>query len=148
VIVRRGLVTAEKPAIALPGTPLQFEGFQFDWDEESIEAQAFLARRVEMPAAKYVNKSEATTTESGELKAVLEQTINRLDQANDIRSGVLLAPDLWRAQRDQATDVRGVMRPILFAPASKPVVDLIPEMRQQRTKMAVVVDEFGGRPVW
>jgi magnesium and cobalt transporter len=31
-----------------------------------------------------------------------------------------------------------------FAPASKAVEDLIPEMRQQRTKMAIVVDEFGG----
>jgi CBS domain containing-hemolysin-like protein len=31
-----------------------------------------------------------------------------------------------------------------FAPASKPVEDLIPEMRRQRTKMAIVVDEFGG----
>jgi len=58
--------------------------------------------------------------------------------------GVLLAPDLWRAQRDGATNIRGVMRPVLFAPASKPLVDLIPEMRRRRTKMAVVVDEFGG----
>jgi CBS domain containing-hemolysin-like protein len=36
------------------------------------------------------------------------------------------------------------MRPIPFAPASKAVEDLIPEMRGQRTKMAIVVDEFGG----
>src|SRR5690606_21157526 len=34
--------------------------------------------------------------------------------------------------------------PLPFAPASKPVEDLIPEMRQQRTKMAIVLDEFGG----
>jgi CBS domain containing-hemolysin-like protein len=31
-----------------------------------------------------------------------------------------------------------------FAPSSKPVEDLIPEMRAQRVKMAIVVDEFGG----
>ena len=36
------------------------------------------------------------------------------------------------------------MRQPQFAPASKAVEDLIPEMRGQRTKMAIVLDEFGG----
>jgi putative hemolysin len=58
--------------------------------------------------------------------------------------GVVLARDLWRADRDGISQVRDVVRPVPFAPASKPVEDLIPEMRQQRTKMAIVVDEFGG----
>jgi CBS domain containing-hemolysin-like protein len=58
--------------------------------------------------------------------------------------GVVLARDLWRAEQTGATDLSEVMRAVPFAPASKPVEDLIPEMRQQRTKMAIVVDEFGG----
>ena len=58
--------------------------------------------------------------------------------------GVLLARDLWRAQRDGAENIAGIVRAVPFAPASKPVEDLIPEMRRQRTKMAIVVDEFGG----
>ncbi len=58
--------------------------------------------------------------------------------------GVILARDLWRADRDGTRDVRDILRPVPFAPASKPVEDLIPEMRKQRTKMAIVVDEFGG----
>ena len=37
-----------------------------------------------------------------------------------------------------------VTRSVPFALASKPVDDLIPEMREQRTKMVIVVDEFGG----
>jgi CBS domain containing-hemolysin-like protein len=36
------------------------------------------------------------------------------------------------------------MRPIPFAPEGKPVEDLIPEMRSRRSKMVIVVDEFGG----
>jgi CBS domain containing-hemolysin-like protein len=37
-----------------------------------------------------------------------------------------------------------VIRPVPFAPSSKRVEHLIPEMRAQLTKLAIVVDEFGG----
>jgi putative hemolysin len=68
---------------------------------------------------------------------VFEENLDRI-------VGVLLARDLWRAKRDGATHIRDITRSVPFAPASKPVEDLIPEMRKQRTKMAIVVDEFGG----
>jgi putative hemolysin len=58
--------------------------------------------------------------------------------------GILLARDLWRAHRNGVQDVRQIVRPVHFAPSSKPVEDLIPEMRLQRNRMAIVVDEFGG----
>ena len=41
-------------------------------------------------------------------------------------------------------DIRQVTRPIQFAPAAKPVDDLIREMRTDRVKMVIVLDEFGG----
>ena len=58
--------------------------------------------------------------------------------------GVILARDLWQAMRDGKETIPEILRPVPFAPASKPVEDLIPEMREQRTKMCIVVDEFGG----
>lgn len=58
--------------------------------------------------------------------------------------GVVLGRDVWRAQRDGELSLEDVTRPLPFAPASKPVEDLIPEMRARLTKMAIVVDEFGG----
>jgi putative hemolysin len=58
--------------------------------------------------------------------------------------GVLLARDLWRAAREGISDVRGLVRPAAFVPFSKPVEDLIRQMREQRIKMAIVLDEFGG----
>jgi len=58
--------------------------------------------------------------------------------------GILLARDLWRAERDGVTDIASVVRPPSFSPASKAVEDLIPEMRAQRNKMVIVLDEFGG----
>ncbi len=58
--------------------------------------------------------------------------------------GILLARDLWRADREGLQEIRTIMRPPIFVPESKPVEALIPEMRHQRIKMAIVLDEFGG----
>jgi CBS domain containing-hemolysin-like protein len=59
-------------------------------------------------------------------------------------TGLLLARDLWRANRDGITDITDIVRPVQFLPTTKLVEDLIPEMRIQRAKMAIVIDEFGG----
>ncbi len=58
--------------------------------------------------------------------------------------GILLARDLWRADQEGVEEARTIMRPVQFAPATKPVDDLIREMRTERIKMVIVVDEFGG----
>lgn len=58
--------------------------------------------------------------------------------------GILLARDLWRADRDGQQTIREIARPAQFSPATKAVEDLIEEMREQRTKMVIVLDEFGG----
>jgi CBS domain containing-hemolysin-like protein len=59
--------------------------------------------------------------------------------------GVLLARDALRAVReDPASIVASVMRPAYFVPETKPVEDLIREMRVERLNMAIVIDEFGG----
>ena len=58
--------------------------------------------------------------------------------------GVLLARDLWRADREGVRDLREIMRSPRFVPSSKPVEDLMREMRSERIKLAIVLDEFGG----
>ena len=58
--------------------------------------------------------------------------------------GILLARDLWRADRQGETDIRDIARPPSYAPAGKPVDELIREMRQKRFNMVIVVDDFGG----
>ena len=58
--------------------------------------------------------------------------------------GILLARDLWRAARDGIDGVRGIARPVRFVPHSKPVEELIREMRAERARMIIVLDEFGG----
>ncbi|CAN5837764.1 hypothetical protein BH23GEM8_BH23GEM8_09110 [soil metagenome] len=58
--------------------------------------------------------------------------------------GILLARDLWKADRKGIVELREVLRDPIFVPESKSVEQLIREMRLQRVKMAVVLDEFGG----
>ncbi|HET9982049.1 MAG TPA: hemolysin family protein [Longimicrobiales bacterium] len=58
--------------------------------------------------------------------------------------GVVLARDVWRAQRDGKPPLEELVRPVPFVPETKSVEDLLREMQAQRIHMAVVVDEFGG----
>ncbi|MEC9356041.1 MAG: hemolysin family protein [Gemmatimonadota bacterium] len=68
---------------------------------------------------------------------VYEETVDNI-------TGILVARDVWRASHSGIQDLNRLIRNVPFAPASKPVEDLIPEMRAERVKMAIVVDEFGG----
>ncbi len=50
--------------------------------------------------------------------------------------------ELQEAEREDRT-VRGLVRPILFVPETKPVSDLMRQMQQENTHMVIVVDEYG-----
>lgn len=62
--------------------------------------------------------------------------------------GVLFAKDLLMAyhngNRERYKTVTDLMRPVHFVPETKQANDLLKEMRQKRTHMAIVVDEYGG----
>ncbi len=87
------------------------------------------------------------STVEGVIEIMLEEGHLRLPvyaESIDKVTGLLLARDLWRAHRDGVTDISEILRPVQFLPATKLVEDLIPEMRAHRSKMAIVIDEFGG----
>jgi magnesium and cobalt exporter, CNNM family len=93
---------------------------------------------VAIPSDATVETAKELMLYKGHLRLpVYEESLDRI-------VGVILARDLWRADRDGVTHIKSIVRSVPFAPASKPVEDLIPEMRRQRTKLAIVVDEFGG----
>lgn len=52
---------------------------------------------------------------------------------------LLLELEAGRAQ----VPVEGTMRPVLYVPETKPVVDLLEEMQQGRSQLAVVLEEYG-----
>ena len=93
---------------------------------------------VAVPAGATVAEAMDVMLDRGKLRLpVYEDSLDRI-------VGILLARDLWRAARDGDQDIRGIVRPAPFAPASKAVVELIQEMRASRNKMVIVVDEYGG----
>jgi CBS domain containing-hemolysin-like protein len=93
---------------------------------------------VAVPVTASVRTAKDVMLDDGHLRLpVFEESLDRI-------VGILLARDLWRADRDGVDEIRGIVRPPFFAPSGKPVEDLIPEMRKQRVKMAIVLDEFGG----
>jgi magnesium and cobalt transporter len=60
--------------------------------------------------------------------------------------GVLLAKDLlvfWR-QPPETWDLGQVLRPAYFIPESKKISDLLRDLVERKTPMAIVIDEYGG----
>ncbi len=93
---------------------------------------------VGIPLYATVEDAKALMLDEGHLRLpVYDGTLDQI-------VGLLLARDLWQADRGGVTHIDDIIRPILFTPTSKSVEDLLPEMRQKRTKMMVVLDEFGG----
>jgi CBS domain containing-hemolysin-like protein len=83
----------------------------------------------------------------GAKRAFLEQGHSRLPvygEGLDEVLGVVLARDAWRAREEGVTDLGVVMRDPRFVPETKPVEDMIREMRAGRYNLAIVVDEYGG----
>jgi len=68
---------------------------------------------------------------------VYEETIDEI-------VGIITVSDLLRARQQPDADLRSILRQPRFVPESKPVEDLIREMRRDRISMAVVIDEYGG----
>lgn len=59
--------------------------------------------------------------------------------------GILYAKDLlkyWNA-RGELTDVRQLLHPVFFVPEGKKLMDLLKEFRERRTKIAIIIDEYG-----
>lgn len=108
---------------------------------DEVEIDEVMTPRTDMvavPVESSVEEAMGVMLDRGHLRLpVFEENLDKV-------VGILLARDLWRAHRDGVEKIDEVMRPPQFAPASKPVDDLIREMRNERVKMVIVVDEFGG----
>ena len=93
---------------------------------------------VAIPRDATVEEAIGIMLEEGHLRLpVYAESIDKIE-------GLLLARDLWRGHRDGVTEIAEIVRPVQFLPTTKLVEDLIPEMRDRRAKMAIVIDEFGG----
>lgn len=83
------------------------------------------------------------------LPIIIESAHSRFPVIGENRDeviGILLAKDLlpYVGQREEAFNIRDLLRPALIIPESKRLDMLLKEFRSSRNHMAVVVDEYGG----
>jgi magnesium and cobalt transporter len=81
------------------------------------------------------------------LKIVQEQPFARFpvygENLDDIR-GFIQARDIIGFDSSQKFSVRKLLKPILFAPHSIPVLDLLLKMQDKKTPIVAIIDEYGG----
>ncbi len=94
--MRSGEVLADRPTIAVPGEMFSFEGFEELKEMPDAEPFVALARRISIPPSKYVNRPEATERRQGQLAEEIQRIVSRLENDNDVRTGVIAAPErVW-----------------------------------------------------
>lgn len=113
-----------------------------------LEMDETVAREVMVPRIDMVTLDVNTPLREA-LDTIIEAGHSRIpvyEGAVDAIVGVLYAKDLLKCFRDQRMDVqiRELLRPPYFIPASKKVTALLREMQQQRVHLAIVIDEYGG----
>ncbi len=90
---------------------------------------------------------DATISVDAAADAILAARHSRLpvyEENLDHVVGLVLARDVWEAQREGVTELASVVRSATFVPQSKTVEDLLRDMQREQIHIAVVVDEFGG----
>jgi len=106
-----------------------------------------VVREVMTPRPNIVAISADATLEQLRQLVINEQysRIPVYEQNIDQVIGFVHVRDMFELQEVDREDrtVRGLVRPILFVPETKPVSDLMRQMQQENTHMVIVVDEYG-----
>ncbi len=107
-----------------------------------------VAREVMIPKPDIVGLPEGSTVGDA-LKAVQETGFSRFPLYRgdlDTILGIVSVKDLMQLalEGNLDTDLTKVARPAYFVPETKKVLDLFEELRERRSAMAFVVDEYGG----
>jgi CBS domain containing-hemolysin-like protein len=92
---------------------------------------------------------ETDTPPGDAVRLHIERGLSRIplyDKNIDTIVGIIYVKDLFRylADGELPETLREIAHRPFFVPDSKRIDDLLAEMRQQRTHMAIVVDEYGG----
>ncbi len=99
-VVRKGSVIIQKPSLILPTGLPQFEGFEAQKElhiDESKLADFFLVRGVNLPSLKYNNTTYSLDLFGGSLKRAVQYFQQRLQQAEDVETGLIVGPeDCWQ----------------------------------------------------
>ncbi|MEE1114195.1 MAG: hemolysin family protein [Eubacterium sp.] len=105
------------------------------------EAQDILTPRIDITAI------EVTTSEQEIADVFADSGYSRLpvyEEDIDHIIGTLNQKDFYTKAYGRGKDIRPIVRPVVFIPEHKHIGVLLREMQQQKTHMAVVLDEYGG----
>ncbi|MBW3551862.1 MAG: hemolysin family protein [Gemmatimonadetes bacterium] len=111
----------------------------FDLSETSAgEVMTPRTEMVAIPASYTVEQAaDVILTEGHSRLPVYEDSLDHV-------VGVVLAREVWRAQRAGVLDLTPLVRSATFVPEGKSVENLLRDMQKDRIHLAIVVDEFGG----
>ena len=116
--------------------------------ESIFEFKDTLVREIMVPRLEMVGV-ELNTPLNQIVSLLLDSGHSRLpvfDGDIDHIKGILLAKDLlvfWQTP-EETWDLTRVLRPIFFVPESKKISDLLRDLVERKTAIAIVIDEYGG----
>ncbi len=116
--------------------------------EAIFEFKDTLVREIMVPRLEMVGV-EKNTPPNQIVSLLLQSGHSRLPVFEgdiDHIKGILLAKDLlvfWQTPED-IWDLSRVLRPTFFVPESKKISDLLQDLVQRKTAIAIVIDEYGG----
>jgi putative hemolysin len=126
------------------------EPVQADLVEEALEFPRILVRSVMVPRVD-VGAVEGQTPLREAVDLFFKTGYSRMPVykgSPDYLLGILYFKDvfslLWNDREREDAPVAEAVRPAYFVPESKPIDELLQELRTRRTHVAVVVDEYGG----
>jgi putative hemolysin len=126
------------------------EPVQADLVEEALEFPRILVRSVMVPRVD-VGALEGQTPLREAVDLFFKTGYSRMPVYKvtpDDLLGILYFKDvfslLWNDREREDTPVAEAVRPAYFVPESKPIDELLQELRSRRTHVAIVVDEYGG----
>jgi magnesium and cobalt transporter len=116
--------------------------------ESIFEFKDTLVREIMVPRLEIIGVERHTPLDQI-IGLILEKGHSRLPVfAGDIDhiKGILLAKDLlvfWQTP-EETWDLGRVLRPAYFIPESKKISDLLRDLVERKTQIAIVIDEYGG----
>jgi len=100
-VVRKGEVLVQKPSLFIPPNNPQFQGFDFDKEEEAIDQNSLInfliVRGISLPSLRYDNRTSSLDIYEGKLSAAIKYHEKILQQQENVHTGLLVGPeDCWQ----------------------------------------------------
>jgi len=95
-VVRKGEVLVEKPSLIIPPHNPQFNGFEFDQEEEINENSLInflIVRGINLPSLRYDNRTSSLEVYEGDLEKAVKHFEKILQEKENVKTGLLIGPD-------------------------------------------------------